>query len=423
MQLPNSVGVANPFALIETLHRRRIAWDRVDNAESLLEKSFGVPIGTLLSGDDNSPLYAFRPKPTRNIETSFPLGLRGEAAREKFDALIRGNKMSIDPSLVDRWRDILVLADPTREETEYPNASWQDIGDFFEEAAEFADPVQGGLADCWLIAALASVAWTRPYAIMQRTRATGAGDQQFVDAITLNTGANPAPVFEVSEAIPVWNGSDLPLFGRSSEPGEIWPCLYEKAFAKLRSGNLTDKPDFHADDYGDCVDACVKLVPGLTAQYIGTSNTSADDLWATLQSNSIANPATPGIPSLFRNRAGRTFNPLTAWTYGKDTDSPDGIRYDGTTRVVGNHCYSVLGWITVSVPSVSLRPQLRFVRERYIVLRNPWATWEATIDVLAGNWDAQDQTWLRTTPLNMAGVFAMKIETFKKYYAGLGVAS
>jgi Calpain family cysteine protease len=42
--------------------------------------------------------------------------------------------------------------------------TWLDPGTFLDEGTEFFDPVQGGLADCWLIAALAAVAWARPYA-------------------------------------------------------------------------------------------------------------------------------------------------------------------------------------------------------------------------------------------------------------------
>ena len=36
--------------------------------------------------------------------------------------------------------------------------------------------------------------------------------------------------------------------------------------------------------------------------------------------------------------------------------------------------------------------------------------------------DDQEVSWTRSTPLNSRGLFAMKIETFKRYYAGMGVA-
>lgn len=41
---------------------------------------------------------------------------------------------------------------------------WADIGSFFREAAEYFDPIQSGLADCWLVSAMSSIAWATPYA-------------------------------------------------------------------------------------------------------------------------------------------------------------------------------------------------------------------------------------------------------------------
>ena len=40
-----------------------------------------------------------------------------------------------------------------------PNATWSDAGQFFNEAAEFFDPIQGAVANCYYIAALSAVAW------------------------------------------------------------------------------------------------------------------------------------------------------------------------------------------------------------------------------------------------------------------------
>src|SRR5205814_6003169 len=60
---------------------------------------------------------------------------------------------------------------------------WADPGDFFDEGTETTDPVQGALGDCYYIAALASVAWARPYVIAQRNRTTGTTEQQFVDMV------------------------------------------------------------------------------------------------------------------------------------------------------------------------------------------------------------------------------------------------
>ena len=43
-------------------------------------------------------------------------------------------------------------------------------GEFFVDGPSATAPVQGGLGDCWLIAAMASVAWTHPELVSERTR-------------------------------------------------------------------------------------------------------------------------------------------------------------------------------------------------------------------------------------------------------------
>ena len=104
-----------------------------------------------------------------------------------------------------------------------------------EEAAEFFDPIQGAVANCYFIAAMASVAWAHPYMIEHLTRATGTGQQQFKDMIRFYDidHGNAEHDVEVTEATIVSSSTGLPIYCRSSEPGEIWPAVYEKAFAKL----------------------------------------------------------------------------------------------------------------------------------------------------------------------------------------------
>ena len=120
-----------------------------------------------------------------------------------------------------------------------PGAEWVDPGDFFEEATELFDPVQGGLGDCYFIAALAAVAWARPFLIAQRTRATGASQGEFVDRIDFFS--NGVKNIEVSERVPLLKGTHAWIYARSSEAGEIWPAVYEKAFAKWKTNDPTDQ--------------------------------------------------------------------------------------------------------------------------------------------------------------------------------------
>ncbi len=403
----------NPYALVEAVLRRRVKWSRIKDPAKLLARTLETPIERMFDTEAGSPVFAMHRALKHGIREVDEGPARGrDGGRPPFelpDKLDLGSSMS--EALKARLAEIL-LPSPIFRETEYPGATWTDIGDFFEEGTEFADPVQGALGDCWLIAALSSVAWSRPYAILQRNRATGPGGSDFVDAIDMKYYDGQVQTYEVGETLPVYTGSSWPLYARSAEAGEIWPGVYEKAYAKLRTGNLTDKPDFRWLAGGDTVDACTRLVPGLTATYVETRTHSADELWQTLTANCIFNP---GGPWVALHRAGRTVNPMTAWTYASKDESPDRVDYDWDSGVVASHAYSVLGWIT----------EARVARpwSRYIVLRNPWGMHEGKVETLGGNWDAYDRSWMRVTPLNANGVFAMSIEAFKKYFAGLGVAA
>lgn len=410
-------GAVNPYALTETVLNKRIDWNRVERPMELLERTLETPSNALFNGGRGAPTFALQ-SPLKAVTADAPGAARAPRLRELRAEL----HQNISPALRTRLSEILTpKLIPQLQETQYENASWTDPGDFFEEGTEFADPVQGAVGDCWLIAALASVAMSRPYTIVQRNRTTGPAQDTFVNAIEVMDAGTPKR-FEVTERVPVNNATGQPRFARSAEGGEVWPGVYEKAFAKLRSGNLTDHPDILVLHGGDPVDACARLVPGTTAHYTATNGTTADALWTQLRDNCIATPQSGGplMPIFNRVRSGRTVNPMTAWTYGKAEDAPDDIAYDATTGIVGWHAYSVLGWITRSSGfSVLGQPP---VLERYIVLRNPWGTHEGRVDTFDGSFASHETSWVRNTPLGSGGLFAMRIEAFKKYYAGLGVA-
>lgn len=438
-------GAINPYALTETIVGKRIDWSKVEQPIELLEKTLQTPADRLFDGGKGSPVFALQdalldsaPVLHSTKRTTEKQAISSASAAANRRVVPKLNLSStISAQLQERLHDLITpVLPPEQRETEYTGATWSDPGDFFEEGAEFGDPVQGAVGDCWLIAALASVAITRPYAISHRNRTTGADEEAFVDLIEIADSSGVTRQFEVTEKVPVNNGSGLPRFARSAEAGEIWPCVYEKAFAKHRSGNLTDQPDILTLSGGSCVGASKALVPGTTAQTKNTASASADDLWKMLRDNCIATPLTSSTtPSLSQLRSGRTINPMTAWTYAKAEDAPDDIEYNNATGIVGWHCYSILGWITrrrltLPLQSVvrgtqrsSLTSNANTTLDRYIVLRNPWGTHEGLVDTLGGHWDSHEISWTRSTPLNTKGVFAMSIESFKRYYAGMGVVS
>jgi hypothetical protein len=363
-KISDTVGVINPYALVEVMLGRRVNWNRVADPQQLLEKTLGMPYEELFDPKYDSPLYA---------------GLKLDP-----ETLIL-ERVEIPSTAKGAHRALIDVGATT---------IWFDPGDFFEEGTELTDPIQGSVGNCYFIAALASVAWARPHVIAQRNRTTGLGQHDFVDMIEFYKGGKPERV-EVTELLPLNSPGNTFIYARSSEAGEIWPAIYEKAYAKWKTNDPGDKPDILKTWGGDPVRALAELT-GLTPYYQSTSGLSAHDIWQKVRANCISM---------------KTFNPMVAWTYGS-SPSPD-VNY-GNAHIAANHAYSILGWQYAN-------------NQEYIVLRNPWGTYEATLNVTGGTWVAWDQPyysgpgWWR--PVHMAtpdGIFALRSDTFQKYFRGFG---
>lgn len=365
---PENVGVSNPYALAEVILKKKVNWKKVDT-QKLLEKTFSMPYEKLFDPKFDSPLY-----------TGLKLDSNTKAL-ERVDVSSTAHIAS--KALVDVCGSTV----------------WADPGIFFEEAAELNDPVQGAVGNCYFIAALSSVSWARTYTIAQRTRATGMGNQNFVDMIEFYRAyrnGKPGKV-EVTELLPLNSPGHTFIYARSFETGEIWPAVYEKAFAKWITNDPGDKPDILKTAGGDPVAVTASLVQASNPYYYWNSDLSEDQIWQKVIENCSKC---------------KTFNPMVAWTY-ETAPSPD-VKY-ANAHIAANHAYSILGHQTTN-------------RQRYIVLRNPWGNYDAILSVAGGTWIAWDAPynsgpgWWRPIPMaTNDGIFALDIDAFKKYYAGFGV--
>lgn len=355
------IGVVNPFALAEVVKGKRINWKGVLDPSKLLEDTLGRPYDELFDPKHDSPLYP-------------------------------GLKLHTDTLMVEPSETPELGVGAFAAATVGASTVWLDPGDFFELGADLNDPVQGASPDCYFIAALSSVAWALTFQIAQRTRATDVTGN-FVDMIQLYV-SGAWKEYQVTEQIPLLSPGNTFIYARSSDAGEIWPAVYEKAYAQYRGNSGNDHPDYGPLAYGDPVAACVHLT-GWTGHYFTTGSLSAHDIWQTVRTNSISY---------------KTYNPMVAWTFGT---APAGVNYAGA-HIVANHAYSVLGWSSVN-------------GQEYVVLRNPWGTYEATLNVLGGTWTAWDIPhpggsgwWHPVTLPTVDGVFALRADTFKSHFAGFG---
>jgi hypothetical protein len=444
-ETPN-IGVSNPYALAEVIAGRKLNWESIADKPRVLEELLQTPYQELFDPQFEGPLY-FGARLNRDLqmervqspllsgeepiqhgkndlETPFTqldirqlADLKKQFNEEDTSAFVvtdadfgRQGYVNLTVRLPERSRMQMLSRTFTPEIAQaiIPNwklnltdgfiaalLGWQDLGRFFNETTEFFDPIQGAVGNCYYIAAMSSVAWARPYQIANMTRATGAGQHQFRNMIRFykpDSGGQIEREVEVTDYVPVVSGTSNFLYARSSEAGEIWPAVYEKAYAKLLTNTNSDFPNIPATAFGDPVWATAQLTGG-RRQYLWTSGMSADDIWNKVRGHSMSY---------------RTFDPMTAWTYSSGAASPDKIVYSDA-NLVANHAYSILGWEYHN-------------GKKYIILRNPWGSVEATAGALNTNWVAYDISWWR--PINLAqidGTFGIEASVFKKYFAGFGV--
>jgi hypothetical protein len=370
-----TLAARNPYALAEIVLNHPIDWSKVDDRPAFLEKVLQTPYEQLFDPRYDSPVYlGFRrdgnqmtrsevkfPEPDISTDDArrFP-SLESADIRQLGDltALLGDGPLgevpvrSVVPSRAGGFT-IEVGEPPHKRQASLARiftpgilealldihssvlgwtpsgGEWKDIGTFFKESAEFFDPIQSGLADCWLIAAMSSVAWSAPFTFAQRSRATGTGNEQFKNLLSFtDPGTSTRKDFEVTDAVVVFQGTSWPMYARSNEDGEIWPGLVEKAFAQWRGNTTHDRPRMTVVEYGDCVWASAAIAGG-DPQYTSTAGSTAAQLTTFVKSHSVSH---------------RTIRPVTAWTYGSADDAPDEISYSDA-NIVANHAYSVLGWV------------------------------------------------------------------------------
>ncbi|KAI9777276.1 MAG: hypothetical protein M1839_009006 [Geoglossum umbratile] len=430
------VGAINPRALTEAILGKKIDWSDPVSTE-IMTGTLETDYHELFDMKFNSPIFAGSKLSPNNMAVPVPreqmriltaedrstpnlgairtlgdlktVGIDNIAAVEVSHAVVNNGKLILaleappalnnkitNTSVTQKIFDIAtpfgtVLQGPLVNWT-LPGNTWRDMGTMLATATDYDDPIQGGIADCWLISAMAAVAWADPYSIVHRNRPGSGSEDDGINGIQFYskpTGRNaPTKMTEVTDKTVVDSQSLWPPYCRCSDPGEIWPQVYEKAFAKWSTQDTTDQPNMTSLAYGDPGWAMAQI-NNKTAYYYDTASSTPDQLWGIVRANSMSY---------------RTINPMTAWTYGSGPD------YDGS-NIVANHAYTILGWAYQAA-------------KEYIVLRNPWGYHEPQgLNTYQGLLQFFDSSfWLPISTIKDDGVFALEAPSFKYYFAGMAAA-
>jgi len=380
----NDVGARNPYAIAELMNKRKIDWRKKPAADKIkiLESTFGMPYDQLFDSKYDSPLFRYLPK--KNIKGIPPHVKVGSAVPDNCNRAVK------------LWDE--------KEQSVY-----QAIKPTFD------DPIQGCVANCYLIAAFSSIAWATPYMFPYRTL-PGPFKFKLPAPNPFNPGTDTAQGVDSKVAL---TDDKRIVFADSYAPNEIWPGIYEKAYAMWITKNTDNQPDIKQTTNGNPVTALYNIM-GYRDNWIKTYATtikqadnsllSADDVWK-------------GISGLCTSA--KTFRPTVAWTYGVASTPPGDADYNNS-GLVRDHAYSILGIHTED-------------SKRYVVIRNPFGNGEPMdLSLVSGtSWRAPelvDQGFTRTgaadpkfppTGLSISfknpdGVFALDVNSFRIYFEAFG---
>ncbi|KAI1881849.1 hypothetical protein JX265_000675 [Neoarthrinium moseri] len=270
-------------------------------------------------------------------------------------------------------------------------------------ANRFDDPVQGATSNSWLIAAIFSVFWANPSVIQRASRVMPnhemmhGNDQEggnrrrrhfirFHDKGGRNN--SKTETVEVDYEVPINNSSNDPIYCRASGENDIWPALYEKAFAKWITRSNSERPDITQTAHGDPIKAMAQI-NGREPHYYFTEKHEAAALVGIVRRCSVNE---------------KTINPMAAFTHAS------GRMYRGS-NLVANHAYSVLGWTNHG-------------DRQYIIIRNPWGVTEPMgLTSYPGLLDrVEPEFWRPACMVDHEGLLAVEAHAFREYFACIGVA-
>lgn len=216
------------------------------------------------------------------------------------------------------------LEDPTVLTKHATDTTWKPVvdGKLYVDGISYDDVVQGSIGDCYLAAALSSVAHSNPDAIKNAIKDNG--DNTY----TVRFYQSGREVKITVDGDLAQSASGTLRYAKSRSANEMWPGLIEKAYAQWKGGY----------------------------EAIGNGGRASDVISALTGKGTAWSSSTTNLDAVYENvkRGAAGSKPMAAPTHGKDS----GVDYNGT-GVYAWHMYTVLGASEEN-------------GQKFIQLRNPW---------------------------------------------------
>lgn len=261
----------------------------------------------------------------------------------------------------------------------------------FHGDAQVNDIVQGGLGDCYLLAAIAALA-EYPERVKRCILSKSINNAGIYCVQICVTGIWEDVI--IDDEFPMQMGEDKPSFV-SSKSGEIWVMIIEKAYAKVYGGfnNIA----------GGLVDCALFDITGAPTTFFMSKQLSPDVHWRQLLEAD-------------RNR----------FVMGAQTSNFLGIKGDSKDQVTGlvnTHAYTLLAVYEI-VNDYGRKRVLRDgeptspYNERIVKLRNPWGKGEWTQEWSdnSSNWTPDLRQELLPEGSTEDGIFFMPFDKFLYYF-------
>jgi hypothetical protein len=307
------------------------------------------------------------------------------------------------------------------------------------QGLEFDDPVQGCVADCWLISALSSIAFVEtlfPPAIKKLVRAP--------PIYVCPPPPSWATKKEITTDMAFYTTSNgtRPYYGRvnqkRSKPTfyEAWVSFYEKCFAAYYQQNRTppfvqiNNPSYNAINFKGAFGALMDITgnavttatSGYTKDYFGTNGAPDNNAGIITK---IRTTACNGLALDPNGVILYTRKPAVAYTYTTAGSVPalanrnvdpykygDPVTYN-CAGIPANHAFSILGLFEKN-------------GVQYVVLRNPWgfagdsASFSAALRPSLAPLPASLPDPLNIDNTGGEGIFGLKSLTFMRYFEAFG---